>query len=976
MKRLMLVLGPALLFFGCEQVPSARTTTAPVAVTLRDHHAGALAPGDQLTFTRHLEVGQTLYLLVAQQGVDVRLDLVGPVADTIPVSVDGPTGASGPEELWFRADHAGLYRITLTAGGRLAGRYALSLQQPDAADPEFQHRLHAFTFAQTLAHQAKDAEVAPTEWETLVRLWRQTNHPRQTAAALYFMAEAIAPTERPRAIAALDAAWLLLREHNAPVWAVLIGNRLAFHTHLNGEPERADRQWQATRDLARQHGLTWWEGFVLKHIGLANHGQNRYDEAVTAYNQAISLFERSGDTKQQAQTQIRLAQTLILVGRLIDADDALDRAEALNHNTNLIPVHTSILLQRGWLAQRRGDYSRAEALIQQALRLKTELAGAHTTAGILDRLGTLYQLQGYWTEADATYERALAVAKNNGRADHVAMIRTNMARSLLSQDRIEEIDLRESLATFTKSGDADSAAQVHAILAEQARHRDQSLTALAHLENALTALDNARGTFPDPHYARPYIAARFDLVTQTRDLLFALDTQHPGRGYAERALALIERVRARTLREQLAAAPVIPNDAAKSALAKVNELELQRLRAEENEDAAAVATLSASIRDQLRALPPLPARAPSPSFDLVTLRAELLHPDRRLVVYALGEPTSRVLVIGPNSFVSRALPGRKTFLAGVDGLMNAVTGHNPVQTKLLARKLGALLLAPIQADIAGKELLIIKDDGLHALPFAMLHHPRSDHYLVQDHLLGELPSASIGVALARRARTRERPTLPAAVFADAVYPQKTPPDLNALQQAFGRQAFQTLAWSAREAEAVARLASDTDLFLRQAASRAQLQALVGQRRPFLHFAVHGLLHSETSLSGLVLSLEDARGYEVPGFLRLHQLEHMHFPVDLVVLSACQTALGTRWRGEGPVGPGRAFHAAGATHVLMSTWRIRDGEATVNLMTHFYDALLQRGLPPAAAWRQAQLAMIDSGADPYAWAGFLLSGPLP
>lgn len=976
MKRLMLVLGPALLFFACEQEPSARTPATPVALTLADHHTGSLAPGDQHTFTRHLEPGQTLVIQVVQQGVDVSLDLTGPAA-TAPIHVDQPLGASGTEQLWFQAESAGSHQLTLTAGGRRAGRYALTVQQPDPADPAFHQCLQAFALHQQFARQFDGEQRIPAaERETLVTLWRKTSQPDQTAAALYHLAEALAATEPDRALAALDAAWLLARHHNTPVWAVLIGNRLADARHHNGEPQRADRQWQATRELARQHGLTWWEAFVLKHIGLANHDRSRYAAAVTTYHEAAALFERVGDAKQYAEVQILLAQTLILVGRLVDADDALDRAEAANRDGNYVSVRISILMQRGWLKQRRGAYPDAETLLQQALTLKTEHYGAAKTAGILDRLGTLYQVQGFWAEAEAAYTRAETLAQADGRRDHVAMIRTNLARCLISQNRLDEIDLDDSLATFTALGDAESAAEVHAVLAELARRRDAPLTALAHLEQALAALDNARGAFPDPYYARPYVADRFDLVSQTRDLLFTLDEQHPGRGYDVRALALIERVRARTLREQLATTPSDADSEAEQALEKVNELERQRLRAEENEDSAAVAALSAAIRDQLRALPPAPPRTAAPSFDLATVRAELLQPERRLVVYALGEPTSRVLVIGPDSLVSRVLPGRAQFLAGVDGLMNAVTGHNPVQTKLLARKLGAMLLAPIQDDIAGKELLIVKDDGLHALPFAMLRLPDRDRYLVQDHLLGELPSASIGVALVRRARGRPRPDLPGAVFADAVYPDNPPADLNAVQQAFGRQAFRTLAWSAREAEAVARLAADTDLFLRQAASREQLRALVGRRRPFLHFAVHGLLHSEAALSGLVLSLEDARGYEVPGFLRLHQLEHMHFPVDLVVLSACQTALGTNWRGEGPVGPGRAFHAAGATHVLMSTWRIRDGEATVRLMTHFYEALLQQGLSPPAAWRQAQLAMLDSGADPYAWAGFLLSGPLP
>src|SRR5262249_3659153 len=96
--------------------------------------------------------------------------------------------------------------------------------------------------------------------------------------------------------------------------------------------------------------------------------------------------------------------------------------------------------------------------------------------------------------------------------------------------------------------------------------------------------------------------------------------------------------------------------------------------------------------------------------------------------------------------------------------------------------------------------------------------------------------------------------------------------------------------------------------------------------------------------------------------------------DLVVLSACQTALGREVRGEGIVGLTHAFMQAGARGVVASLWKVPD-RATSELMRRFYEAVLRRGQPVSAALRSAQLALRSTPrfSVPYAWAGFVLEG---
>lgn len=102
---------------------------------------------------------------------------------------------------------------------------------------------------------------------------------------------------------------------------------------------------------------------------------------------------------------------------------------------------------------------------------------------------------------------------------------------------------------------------------------------------------------------------------------------------------------------------------------------------------------------------------------------------------------------------------------------------------------------------------------------------------------------------------------------------------------------------------------------------------------------------------------------------------------MVVLSACQSGLGSEMGGEGLIGLTRAFQYAGARSVIASLWPVSD-PATAELMVLFYRHLKQ-GRPVDEALRAAQTALIrhhhrkrDPGgvADfslPFVWVAFQL-----
>jgi len=124
----------------------------------------------------------------------------------------------------------------------------------------------------------------------------------------------------------------------------------------------------------------------------------------------------------------------------------------------------------------------------------------------------------------------------------------------------------------------------------------------------------------------------------------------------------------------------------------------------------------------------------------------------------------------------------------------------------------------------------------------------------------------------------------------------------------------------------------------------------------------------------VLSLVNKNGGEIDGFLRLQDIYNLKLFADLVVLSACNTALGKDVKGEGLIGLTRGFMYAGAPRIVASLWKVDDA-ATAELMTIFYRKMLVENLRPAAALRAAQAEMMKQTRwkSPYYWAGFIIQG---
>ncbi len=738
-----------------------------------------------------------------------------------------------------------------------------------------------------------------------------------------------------------------------------------------GQPQQALEYNLAAARVLGQAGARRDEAIALNDLGLVYADLGDYAKAIATYEQSLKLAQEVKNQLGEGNTRHNLGVAYALTGAQAKAQAAFEQALELTRATGNREGEVSVLIALGRLQFKSGDAARAAEVFRQALQLAREIKLAPQIAAALFYLAESKRALGDLSEALNQSAEALRLTESLRAQVGDSRLRSSFFASV--QDRYE----------------AHLAAQMQL----HAQHPAEGYAAAA-----LLTSERARA----------------------RGLLELLaEAQADVRQGVEAALLAREQVLQQQLNAKAAAQTRLlagkPNPAAAAALAQ---------------EIATLSAQSEEVRGQIRAASPRYAALTQPQPLGAPEIQKLLDADTLLLEYALGAKASYLWAVTSTAVNSYQLPPRTEIEAAARKVYELLTARQPqaglseaqqrarvaaaaAAFPAQAAALSRVLLGPVAAQLGRRRLVIVADGALAYLPFAALPDPAATtsvgaQPLLAAHELVNLPSASVLAVIRREQAAVLRADKAVAVLADPVFEandprvalaRKTGPARNgtpalaastpsAVTAELGRAlrslnpgnapaALSRLPFSRAEATAIAALAPANQVLQATGfqASRAQAMTAELSRYRIVHFATHGLLNSaQPELSGLVFSLVDEAGQPQDGFLRLHEIYNLRLPAELVVLSACQTALGKEVRGEGLIGLTRGFMYAGAPRVVASLWQV-DDLATAELMKRFYTGMLKQGLKPAAALRAAQLELLRQKryAAPFLWAAFTIQG---
>jgi len=789
-----------------------------------------------------------------------------------------------------------------------------------------------------------------------------------------------------------------------------LGNRPAEARSLNfaalmylnmGEIESAIALFEQALPIARATNDRFFESAIVTNLGTLYSRLGEDTKAESFYERSLAIARAANNPRVIFTSLNSLGAQQAVLGNHAKARELFAESRSLARKMGDRTLEASSLIHLGGSYRFAAAYKEALEQYAEALAIERQLGELPEIARALEGTGRALHRLGENDRAFEALQEALAIRRRLRHLPHESSVLRDLAEVERDRGHVGEaldhaqraVDLDETLRSRITSPEL----RASYVAAEQNKY-----------ELLIAILQQRHASEP----AHGYAAMALDVSERARARVLLeslLDARVDLRQGIAPALLERERSLQKQLNEastQLSRALDASTTGAQSSAAQTFE----RLSGEYQQ-----------LQVQLRQQSPHYAAVMQPQpLDTAAIRNTVLDADTVLLEYALGEERSWLWALSSEDVVSVELPPRRQIDDAARSLYEQLTARQKrhqenrdaygrrvaagdARLEKDAAAVSRMLLGGIaqrlNAEWRTKRLAIVPAGGLQYLPFAALPAPGTSRTLAATHEIVYIPSASVLAVVRREAAGRTPAPRTLAILADPVFEtadprvtsknQRTvaPDDIATATRAqtvvdglYSRIPLSRLPFSRDEAYAIASLseskdAKDTLLAVDFKASRTAVLGGMLSGYRVVHLATHGVLDTERpALSSLIFSLVDERGRRQNGYLRLPDIYNMRLDADLVVLSACQTALGKEIKGEGLVGLTRAFVYAGAPRVLASLWQVSD-LATAELMKKFYRGMLREHLSAAAALRTAQVEMSQDPRwrSPFFWAGFVLQG---
>ncbi len=763
------------------------------------------------------------------------------------------------------------------------------------------------------------------------------------------------------------------------------------------------------RAIGEKHG----QAATLNGIGTAYAGLNKSQIALDSFNESLKLYRAIGNRDFEALTRFYIGWIYRSLGQNDLALDEYKQSLLLLRKVGDRRIETYVLKDIGTLYLASGEKQKALSQYYKVLGLYNEFEDRRGRAGTLNSIGDIYYSLDERQKALIYYNQALPLSQAAEDIDGQILALYNMARVERdlnnSKDSLSHIEssirIIENLRAKVVGHElrASYFASVH-------RHYELYIDLLMRMHKQ------------DPADGFAAVALYVSECARARSLLEML-TEAKANIYQDASPDLIEREQ--SLQQLLNIKAEYQMQVLSGKHTKDDVAEISR---EMRELTTAYQEVQARLRQQSQRYASL---TQPPILRLESIQAELADDDTILLEYALGDERSYLWAVTRTSLLSYELPNRATIEELARAVYNLIIARQPVKGETLAEhqervtvadreykkwvsELSQVLLGQVSSQLLKKRLLIVTEGALQYIPFEALLIPglqesnegQADSRnaelvpLVLEHEVVYLQSASLLAALRQNENPPEFDQKVVAVLADPVFERDDPRIISS---------GKLLANNATNEFKIAQLhntlrdfgeLTDELTIPRLLGTRQEANAIMAVTKPgkgmvatdfrasrviavsdevskyqILHFATHCIINDEQpELSGIILSLVDEQGNLQDGFLRLHDIYNLRLQAKLIVLSACKTGLGKNIQGEGRIGLIRGFMYAGSKSVVASLWKV-DDEATCELMKPFYKAMLEEGLPPAAALQKAKQSLLKQQRwqSPYYWAAFVLQG---
>lgn len=797
-----------------------------------------------------------------------------------------------------------------------------------------------------------------------------------------------------------------------------------------GETRKGISYAKTALEIAEQINDSQRKSLALNHLaaGLVDVGE--YQKGFDYYQQGLSIARERADKRVEGAMLNNLAGIYSLLGENDKVVEYYQKALVLFQEVGLSPAEATTLFSIGNRYQITNNLEKSLEYLQKSLEVSRQIKDKKGQARTLVNMGLVNSLATKFDEGIRLGSEGLLIAEES--KDKKTISKTAGTLGYIYYLAKNDLKATENFEKAIKT--QRETEEIHEIVVNLYRYArldfnfGRKESALSKMKEVIEFTENLRNSLASQGLRSDFLAQKKQFYDFYIELLFELNKEKPKQGFDEAALRISESARARSLLDSLGnlqkdikgnAPPELLEEI--SALRQtINFKDSQKLKAVQKGETSKANEFDKEItvllnhydelQTKLRQTNPQFASINNPQpLSLSEIQKQVLDDETVLLEYSIGEKRSFLFFVTNRTLEIFELPKSETIEKQVrQTLENLKTRGQQIDNETVPQRnerlknadlefqknieeTSKILLSSVADKIQNKRLLIVGSGVLQYLPFSTLKN--KIRYLIETNEIVNLPSASTLPLLRKTKKILTSQRKEIAILADPIFSnsdsrfktlalQKTdesnkPKTEDKIIPAVLRSDFSRLRFSRVEAENISSLAADDKkhIALDFAANLESVNSEAVRNSKIVHFATHGIVNSRLpELSSIVLSLFDENGKSREGLLRLNDVYNLQLSADLVVMSACETALGKEINGEGIVGLTRGFMFAGAKSVMASLWKV-DDRATADLMGEFYRKMLKEGLSPAAALRASQIAMIrqKSTANPYYWAAFTIQG---